>query len=486
MLFYTSTFAIFFAVVWGLVWASAAHTRLRLGILALASWCFYAWWDWRFLGLLLGSSLIDYLAGRGIARAGARAREGEGAGRRWLWLSLSFNLGVLALFKYFDFFAGSAAHLLGALGFEADFVTLEIVLPVGISFYTFQTLGYTIDVYRGRSEACEDPVAFATYVAFFPQLVAGPIERASKLIPALRARPQFAWASQLDGAARFALGLFEKLVIADSLGRLADRIFEARPDELGLAEVGLGTVAFAFQIWGDFAGYTDMAVGAAKMLGVELSENFMAPYLARSPREFWQRWHISLSTWLRDYLYVPLGGNRRGPLRTQINLALTMLLGGLWHGAAWTFVVWGAWHGLWLALHRGWLRLRGRMGLEVEAWRGPLGWGGSALAGLFTFAIVCVGWLLFRAPDFDSVARMSDGALTRWSGRPDHLVASTIYLLHYLWPAMVLQIFVRLRPELRRGATARMALCFLALWGVVMVLFHAEYEHGRQFIYFQF
>lgn len=480
MLFATSTFAIFFAVVWGAHWATARWPRVQLALLLAASWFFYAFWDWRFLGLLLGSTVVDFVCARAMRSPRDAAR------KRALWASLLFNLGVLATFKYFNFFADAAVQALQAMGWRADPFTIDVILPVGISFYTFQTLGYTIDVYRRRIEATDDALAFATYVAFFPQLVAGPIERAERLLGQLRAAKTWVTRDQVDGAARVCLGLFEKVVIADNLGRLADRIFEAPSDEVGLAELGVGAVAFAFQIWGDFAGYSDIAIGSAKMLGVELSENFDAPYLARSPREFWRRWHISLSTWLRDYLYIPLGGNRRGPVRTQINLALTMLLGGLWHGAAWTFVLWGAWHGLWLALHRAWVRARTALGVEPERWapasvrRGAY----DLLAGTVTFAGVCVAWVLFRATSLEHAGRMlTPSALV---ARPDHLAATAMYLAHYVWAAMVIQALVRARPQLRQGGRWQPPLLLLASWGLLFMFLHGGFESGRQFIYFQF
>jgi alginate O-acetyltransferase complex protein AlgI len=354
LLFHTTEFAFFFALVWCLYWIVHRRAKWRLILLTLASWGFYAAWDWRFLGLLWLSTAIDYLCARQLSRTEDPRRR-----RLWLGISVVVNLGVLATFKYLDFFASSTATLLRVFGMQPDWPTLGIVLPVGISFYTFQTLSYTIDVYRRRIDACDDPWAFAAYVAFFPQLVAGPIERAEHLLARLRQGPVLRATDQIEGVRRFLVGLWKKLVVADNLGAYVDWVFATPSSDIAPYQVALGTLAFAGQIWADFSGYTDMALGVARTLGVSLSENFDAPYLARGPRDFWRRWHITLSTWLRDYVYIPLGGNRHGPARTALALAVTMLLGGLWHGAAWTFVVWGAFHGAWLAVDRVWERWRG-------------------------------------------------------------------------------------------------------------------------------
>jgi D-alanyl-lipoteichoic acid acyltransferase DltB (MBOAT superfamily) len=307
-------------------------------------------------------------------------------------ISLVLNLGLLGFFKYFGFFSESFAALCQSLGIPVQPLTLQIVLPVGISFYTFQSLAYTIDVYRGRIEAETRPLHFALFVAFFPQLVAGPIERPQSLIPQFRHLRHVTWERLASGSFLLAVGLFKKVVIADTVARVANAAF-ALEEPTGL-QVLLGVYAFAFQIYCDFSGYSDIARGSARCLGFELSRNFDMPYFSATPSEFWSRWHISLSAWLRDYLYIPLGGNRRGRARTYLNLMLTMLLGGLWHGAAWTYVLWGAFHGLLLCLYRA-------LAQPVEAWaerRQPLLKSVlHVLAGVGFFQLVCTSWVFFRA-----------------------------------------------------------------------------------------
>jgi D-alanyl-lipoteichoic acid acyltransferase DltB (MBOAT superfamily) len=375
-------------------WPLPRHRALavRNAFLLFVSYVFYGAWDYRFLSLLVFSTVVDFA----VARVMARTPEPR-LRRRWLWVSLVTNLGMLGVFKYFDFFARSFSDLARSFGFDAEPFLLEVILPVGISFYTFQTLSYTIDVYRGRIRAEPSLLNFAVFVAFFPQLVAGPIERARDLLPQF-ARTRLITAHRIEsGAFLIGTGLFKKVVIADNVATIADASFAlAKPDAL---QVLVGVYAFAIQIYCDFSGYTDIARGSARWLGFELSRNFDLPYFATNPSDFWRRWHISLSSWLRDYLYVPLGGNRTGPLRTYVNLMLTMLLGGLWHGAAWTFVAWGAFHGALLCLYRSLGPLVTKR-LDFQGFTQKLWHAGNVV---FFFHLVCVSWLLFRADSMTSV-----------------------------------------------------------------------------------
>jgi D-alanyl-lipoteichoic acid acyltransferase DltB (MBOAT superfamily) len=299
-------------------------------------------------------------------------------------LSVAGNLGFLGVFKYHGFFVGSAIEALATLGLEAHAPTLEIVLPVGISFYTFQTMSYTLDIFRKKIEPTRSLLDFANFVAFFPQLVAGPIERASRLLPQLASIGDKGRRGNGSGWGLIAIGAFKKVVIADNLAPLVDATY-ADPSATYAPALWIGTYAFAIQIYCDFSGYSDIAVGLGRLMGIDIMQNFRSPYASTGPREFWRRWHISLSTWLRDYLYISLGGNRRGPSRTRINLMVTMLLGGLWHGAAWNFVLWGAYHGLLLVLGRA--RGMARLGARIPA----------ALQRLIFFHLLCVGWALFRS-----------------------------------------------------------------------------------------
>ncbi len=382
MLFTQLEFLFFLILVLLVVWRCRTP-RTRHAVLLIASYYFYAYWDARFCGLLLFSTLLDFCVSHRIARAANRASR-----RRWLLVSLVANLGVLGFFKYFDFFIESAAGWLAPLGVHTG--TLDIILPVGISFYTFQTLSYTIDVYRGKIRPAESLLRFSLYVAFFPQLVAGPIVRASELLPQFQQLPEFS-PRRFYGGMQFVLrGLVKKVLLADRLGEMVDVVF-AGPELYSSATVWLAVIGYAGQIYYDFSGYTDIAIGVAKMLGYRFPRNFRHPYLATSVADFWHRWHITLSRWLRDYLYIPLGGNRRGRLRRQLNLVITMTLGGLWHGAAWTFVLWGLWHGVALAIER-WIHER---------------WEARRLIGLgrlTTLAVVLAGWVLFRSENLDASA----------------------------------------------------------------------------------
>ena len=364
-------------------------------LIALASFVFYGWWEPWFVLLLLGSSALDFWIGRRIAAAQARGQRGRG----WLWLSITANLSLLGWFKYANFGVATFRALLQSLGWQGELAWVDVVLPVGISFYTFQTMSYTIDLYRGEVRQARSFVDFLCYVAMFPQLVAGPIVRYAVVERELTER-RHSLAAVRHGVLLFQIGLCKKLLLADALAPLADSAFgAAAPSSLGAAGAWLGVLAYAFQIYFDFSGYSDMAIGLGRMLGFHFPINFDAPYKSASITEFWRRWHISLSTWLRDYLYVPLGGNKKGPVRTYVNLALTMLLGGLWHGAAWNFVAWGAYQGGWLIVER-------RLG--KRSWYGPLP---LPLRVLLTFALVLVGWVFFRARDlshaFEYLAAMA-------------------------------------------------------------------------------
>ena len=396
MLFTDLTFWGFFAVV-ATLYVVLPH-RAQNRMLLMASYLFYAAWDWRFLSLILASTITDYILGLRLeSESDARRR------RLYLNLSLAINLGILGIFKYLGFFADGFQQLVGALGYQPDPFTLSIILPVGISFYTFQTLSYTIDLYRREIRAERDFWNFALFVAFFPQLVAGPIERAKNLLPNIQTPRVLSWDAFRRGVVLCLLGLIKKVVIADGLAPFVDGVFaSSNPTQL---DILLAIWLFAIQIYCDFSGYTDIARGVAKMLGFNLMRNFAQPYFAANPQEFWRRWHISLSTWLRDYLYISLGGNKGGRFNTMRNLMLTMLLGGLWHGAAWNFLAWGAYQGGLLALHRA--ILGRRIGTGEGQSRRLFSWVWRVLRiGLF-FQLVCYGWLLFRATSAAQIGDMT-------------------------------------------------------------------------------
>lgn len=391
MIFNSITFVVFLAIVFPLYWA--LNRRRQNVLLLVSSYVFYGWWDWRFLSLLLVSSLFDFWLGQRIAAsAGARQR------KAYIVLSLISNLGLLGFFKYFNFFADSFAQLIAGFGLTASFTTLNIVLPVGISFYTFQSLSYTIDVYRGRCPATHSLVEFLAFVSFFPQLVAGPIERATNLLGQFAAERHFDLAHAKDGIRQMLWGLFQKIVIADGVAEYVKVAYAGGTTDNG-GRMLLATVFFSFQIYGDFAGYSNIACGCARLFGFSLMRNFAYPYFSRNIAEFWQRWHISLSTWFRDYLYIPLGGNRRGFGITVRNVLLTFTISGLWHGANWTFICWGALNGL-LFLP---VLLYRRFAAEPRTARPEPGWTDLPAMAL-TFALCLCAWVFFRAENLAHAA----------------------------------------------------------------------------------
>jgi D-alanyl-lipoteichoic acid acyltransferase DltB (MBOAT superfamily) len=475
----------FFIGVLVLTWPLRKAVPKRNLLLLVASYYFYGCWDWRFLSLIVISTLVDYLVGLAfdVKRVDPNLRPARTRRHKLLLVaSLVTNLGLLGFFKYFGFFVDSFQNLLSGLGIHMGITTLHIVLPVGISFYTFQTLSYTIDLYRGKITTERSLLNFALFVAFFPQLVAGPIERASRLLPQIRSITTFSWEKFSTGFYLIGWGLFKKVVIADNIGKVTDTVF-ASPNPTGI-EVILGVYAFAVQIYCDFSGYSDIARGVARCLGFELMLNFNLPYFATNPSDFWRRWHISLSTWLRDYLYISLGGNRYGPIRTYANLITTMVLGGLWHGAAWTFVVWGIFHGALLCVHRAFSPLlekyttfRRRWVVTTWFW----------LRVVIFFQLVCVSWLLFRADSLQQVVDMTRIVLTDWTldnrvlSRAEVQVFVSCWVL--FWGAQLLQWLTQdLKVVLRFPIPVR-ALVYAA--GILAFIWFGEYG-GEAFIYFQF
>jgi alginate O-acetyltransferase complex protein AlgI len=394
MLFNSYQFALFFATLLPVYWLLYNRPRIQNVLLLTVGYYFYASWNPRFLSLLIVSTIMDFACGIWVDRVeNPRRRFGVVA------LSMALNLGMLGYFKYFNFFAESLQSFLALCGMSIPLGRLEVVLPIGISFYTFQSMSYVIDVYRRQIKPTRDLIQFATFVSFFPHLVAGPIMRPTKLLPQVAARRGFSLDQFYGGSYLIFWGLVKKVVVADNLALVVNELFgRSRSLDGGLALVAI--YAFAFQIYADFSGYTDMARGIAKCLGFELSLNFNLPYFATSPRDFWERWHISLSNWLRDYVYISWGGNRGGVPRTYRNLLLTMILGGLWHGAAGTFVLWGLYHGLLLVMHRmatPWLdRIQPANPIDRACW--------TAVRIVATFHLMCFGWLIFRAQSIDQIA----------------------------------------------------------------------------------
>jgi alginate O-acetyltransferase complex protein AlgI len=431
MVFNSFEFLLFLPIVFIFYWfLFQKNLKVQNSFLLLASYIFYGWWDWRFLSLIFISSLVDYWCGLKMSTVNSQQSTADCAPfkneefkkgplntdlttehvsyfdrRLWtkikllfkgkklyLTISLAFNLGLLGFFKYFNFFIESAANLINTIGFQAHESTLNLILPVGISFYTFQTMSYTIDVFRGKLEATKDPLAVFTYVAFFPQLVAGPIERASNLLPQFFKKREFTYQQGSDGMKLILWGLFKKMVIADNCALIVNPIFENYHTASGI-ELIMGAILFAFQIYGDFSGYSDIAIGVAKLFGFDLMTNFRTPYFSRDIAEFWRRWHISLSTWFRDYLYIPLGGSRVTMGKAIRNIFIVFLVSGFWHGANWTFIAWGGIHAaLFIPIF-----LIGKNRAHLHEGDHLL----PSLKELFqmgsTFFLVCVAWVFFRS-----------------------------------------------------------------------------------------
>lgn len=402
MLFNSIDFVVFLPIVFALYWWGCRQ-RLQLQniLLAVASYIFYAWWDWRFLTLIFLSTLVDYTVGLQLAKTASPASR-----KILLGVSLIFNLGVLAFFKYSNFFIENFAAAFTLLGKPLALPSLQLILPVGISFYTFQTLSYTIDVYRRKIEPTKDFVAFGAFVSFFPQLVAGPIERATNLLPQFFEQRQFSYHQAVQGLRQILWGLFKKVVIADNCAVLVDHVFDDPSLQSG-STLLIGAVFFAFQIYGDFSGYSDIAIGTARLFGFRLMQNFAFPYFSRDIAEFWRRWHISLSTWFRDYLYIPLGGSRVSIAKTIRNVFVIFLVSGFWHGANWTFLFWGFLHACYFLPLL--MRQRNRSHLDVVAARQ---WWPSlkeTLQMLSTFTLTVLAWIFFRAVSLEAAFNYLSG-----------------------------------------------------------------------------
>jgi len=473
MQFNSYQFALFFAALLPTYWLLRNRRGAQNVLLLGAGYYFYACWNPRFLVLLILSTLVDYACGLWIDRF--ESRRGR---RSILALSIALNLGVLGYFKYSNFFAESLQALLLRGGVSAPLWHLNVVLPIGISFYTFQSMSYVIDVYRREIKPTRNLVQFATFVSFFPHLVAGPIMRATFLLPQVSSRRRFNLDQFYEGSYLVFWGLLKKVVVADNLAVLVNDLF-GRWHSLDGGSCLLAVYAFAFQIYGDFSGYTDIARGVAKCLGFEIPLNFNLPYFATSPKDFWSRWHISLSSWLRDYLYIPLGGNQSGTALTYRNLMLTMVLGGLWHGAAWTFVAWGFYQGLLLVLHRSaspWLeRIRPRDPVDQACWKG--------LRIVVTFHLVCLGWLIFRAESMEQAAGMLSAIVSRPTIPLASYLVPAALLIIPLWVVQLVQYTARDLNVIARTPWYVRSVFYTACFYAIVL---AGQFGGRQFIYFQF
>ena len=482
MLFNSLDFVFFLPTVFALYWLTNKHLRLQNLILLLSSYYFYACWDWRFLSLIFISSLVDYYTGIYLSK-----EENPITRKRLLYLSIVVNLGFLGFFKYYNFFVDQFISSFSMLGADIQANTLNIILPVGISFYTFQTLSYSIDIYRKKLEPSRDFIAFLSFVSFFPQLVAGPIERATNLLPQFLKRRTFDYSNAVKGMRQILWGLFKKMVIADNCAELANMIFNNSADYSG-STLLLGAVFFAFQIYGDFSGYSDIAIGTARLFGFRLMKNFNFPYFSRDIAEFWRRWHISLSTWFRDYVYIPLGGSKVSTLKKIRNVFIVFIVSGFWHGANWTFIIWGGLNAIFFLPLL--LSKKNRTHVDTVA-RGKLFPNLKELIAMgSTFLLTTMAWVFFRA---ESIVHAKEYFLNMFDSSlfsapsiigEKQVMISVILLLFFLfieWLGRESEYAIE-NIEQRLSRTPRW--CFYALIIVLIGSFIPTTQ--TPFIYFQF
>lgn len=481
MLFNSLDFAIFFPIVFLLYWLVSKHLRARNALILVSSYVFYGWWDWRFLSLIIISSFVDFFVGQKLYKTEEPKKR-----KALLLLSLLVNLGFLVYFKYTNFFIETFVDSFRLFGKELEVSTLNIILPVGISFYTFQTLSYTIDIYRKQFKPTKDWLSFFAFVAFFPQLVAGPIERASHLLPQFHKIHKFNYKQVKSGLLLMAFGLFKKMVIADRAAILVNQVYNNPTDYYGY-EIIIATLLFAFQIYCDFSGYSDIAIGAARTMGFDLMKNFDSPYFSKSITEFWRRWHISLSTWFRDYVYIPLGGSRKGKYKTYANLFIVFVVSGLWHGAAMTFIIWGAIHGLIIVIEKACTKLRKRIFTSKKHILNYL------VALPLTFFIVCVAWVFFRANSFHDAVQLIKNSINTDTSQNIFNLGLVKPELNLLFIMIVLLLVFEILHK-RISALIVLEKLYLPLrWSfyltiVFCILIFGIYGENtvKEFIYFQF
>jgi alginate O-acetyltransferase complex protein AlgI len=483
MLFNSLDFAVFLPIVFVLYWFVTKHNlKLQNVLIVAASYVFYGWWDWRFLSLIIFSTFLDYSIGRRL-----KNEDNVIVRKTLLWTSIMVNLGFLGFFKYYNFFLDNFITAFSFFGQEIQPNTLNIILPVGISFYTFQTLSYTIDVYKKKLEPTEDFIAFSAFVCFFPQLVAGPIERATNLLPQFYKKRNFEYDNAVDGMRQILWGLFKKVVIADNCAEYANLIFNNYQD-YNSSTLLLGAIFFTFQIYGDFSGYSDIAIGTSRLFGFNLMQNFATPYFSRDIAEFWRRWHISLSTWFRDYLYIPLGGSRGGNWMKVRNTFIIFLVSGFWHGANWTFIVWGGLNALYFLPLL--LLKRNRTNLGVVAEGKMLPTIRELWQMVTTFLLTALAWVFFRAESVVHALTYLNGIFTKTILQLPDLIGSRRAL------TVVIMLFFTLLVEWRgRGSSHTLLIDqkdnLLKRWFTYLailscIVFYRQSAQEVEFIYFQF
>jgi len=481
MLFNTLEFAFFLPIVFFCYWfITNKNLKLQNLFLLLASYVFYGWWDVRFLFLIIFSSTIDFLVGLGMSRAQTNKKR-----KLLLSLSIFVNLGLLGFFKYYNFFAESFASAFTLFGNSFDPHRLNIVLPVGISFYTFQTLSYSIDVYRKKLEPTKDPIAFFAFVSFFPQLVAGPIERATNLLPQFYSKRYFSYPKSVDGLRQILWGLFKKVVIADNCALYVNDVFGSYGDHSG-STLFLAGVLFAMQIYGDFSGYSDIAIGTSRLFGFNLMKNFAFPYFSRDIAEFWRRWHISLSTWFKDYLYIPLGGSKGGNMMKVRNTFIVFLVSGFWHGANWTFLTWGLLNALYFLP----LLLLGKNRTYLSnVAEGKLFPSFIEILQMgFTFFITTIAWIFFRAPSVQVAIDYIYKMFTKsFFSIPDKITLTLITTLPFVILFLLMEWFHREKDHGLQfdNSNSSKITRYIVYLGIVFIIVHFG-GISQDFIYFQF
>jgi len=478
MIFNSLDFAIFLPIVFAIYWLlNKGSLKVQNLFIVLASYVFYGWWDYRFLALIIFSTLVDFVVGIYLNKCAKQTDR-----KILLWISIGVNLGLLGFFKYYNFFVDNFVNAFTFFGYKIEPYTLSIILPVGISFYTFQTLSYSIDIYRCKLEPTKDIVAFAAFVSFFPQLVAGPIERASNLLPQFYKKRSFNYANAIDGGRQILWGLFKKVVIADNCAKYVNTIFNDYQEYSG-STLFLGGIFFAFQIYGDFSGYSDIAIGTSRLFGFNLKQNFAYPYFSRDIAEFWRRWHISLSTWFRDYLYIPLGGSRGTKINQVRNVFIIFVVSGFWHGANWTFIVWGALNAAYFLPLL--LLKRNRVNIGVVAQNSRFPKFREITGILVTFLLTVIAWIFFRSESMgQAIAYLkivfSKTIFTIPQVRPTDLMIMIVIFLCFEWVGRrekhaLEHLWFKYPRPLRWGLYFCIAMSILLLGG-----------EAKEFIYFQF
>lgn len=477
MLFNSFEFLFFFPFVFVVYWfVLNRNLKLQNAFLLIVSYIFYGWWDWRFVFLLILSTLIDYSFGLIIERTTKK--------KLYLWLSIINNLAILGFFKYYNFFADSVADGLAYFGFHPDIYLLNIVLPVGISFYTFHGMSYVIDIYNGKSKPITDFVSYAVFVCFFPLLVAGPIERAHHLLPQVLKPRKFLWADAKEGVRLIIWGFFKKIVIADNLGLYVSDAFN-NYQSASSVELVLGVVFFAFQIYCDFSGYSDIALGTARLLGFELMINFKTPYFARDIAEFWRRWHISLTTWFRDYLYIPLGGSKGGRGQAIRNTFIIFIVSGFWHGANWTFIVWGALNAIYFVPLL--LSAKNRSNLDTVASNSSLPTLKEFLQMATTFILICSTWVFFRAATVgDAIGYFKGIAVNKLLPAPGYFNIDLVTLVGLLLAFIAAEWTTRMKSVAVMDSVKNRYVRYAIYYILVLAVFLFGSFREAEFIYFQF